>query len=228
MHGTRDPQRIAAGVIVDGGDMNRKRRKTSIGRQFVPRIAEMLESPAFRVLSQGGHRVLARLELEHAHHGGAENGSLPVTFGDFERYGMDHQSVAPAQREVQALGFAEITERGRPSESDFGRHPHHWRLTYLHGAYGEIPTDEWKRHKTLKEARRVAKAARNAKDERAVAKSKEKAAKKTDAGGGKIRTAGLETHPVNANVPGGKSHPTVTGLETHPTIYISDRDEDAA
>jgi hypothetical protein len=41
------------------------------------------------------------------HHGGAENGRLPVTFGDFERYGMDHQSVAPAQREVQALGFAD-------------------------------------------------------------------------------------------------------------------------
>jgi len=201
--------------------MSRKRRKTSIGRQFVPRTVEMLESPAFRVLSQAGHRVLARLEIEHAHHGGADNGRLPVTFGDFERYGMDPHCVAPAQREVQALGFAEITERGRPSESDFGRHPHHWRLTYLHGANGEKPTDEWQRHKTLKESRRVAKAARDAKDEKAVAKSKEKAAKKTtDAGGGKIQKAGCKHHPVTATVPGGKPHPTATGLESHPTLYI--------
>jgi hypothetical protein len=160
--------------------MNRKRRKTTIGGQFVPRTVEMLNSPAFRVLSQGAHRVMARIEIEHADHGGAENGRLPVTFDDFERYGMDPHSVASAQREVQALGFAEITKRGRPSESDFGRHPHEWRLTYLHSEYGD-PTDEWKRHKSLKEARQIAKAARKAKDEKAVAKSKEKAASKAKA-----------------------------------------------
>jgi hypothetical protein len=122
--------------------MNRRRRNKTIDTPFVPHRIEMLESPAYRALSRAGHRVLARLEIEHLSHAGYENGRLPVTFGDFEKYGMDAQSIAPAQREVQALGFAEITQRGRPSKSDFGRHPHCWRLTYLHDAYDQEPTHE--------------------------------------------------------------------------------------
>jgi hypothetical protein len=208
--------------------MNRRRRNKTIDTPFVPHRIEMLESPAYRALSRAGHRVLARLEIEHLHHGGSENGRLPVTFDDFEQYGMDSHSIAPAQREVQALGFAEITERGRPSESDFGRHPHHWRLTYLHGTYGEEPTHEWKRHNTLKDALLFAKIARKAKDEKAVAKSREKAAKKQMPGVVNSSEAGWETHPVKANRPRGETHPTVPGGKPHPTIYISGREDDAA
>jgi hypothetical protein len=74
----------------------------------------MLESPAYRVLSLSGHRVLARLEIELGHHGGADNGRLPVTYADFQRYGIERKSIPPAIREVEALGFARVTERGRP------------------------------------------------------------------------------------------------------------------
>lgn len=81
--------------------MNRRRRNKPIDTPFVPHRIEMLESPAYRALSRGGHRVLARLEIEHLKHGGYENGKLPVTFGDFEKYGMDPHSIAPAQREVR-------------------------------------------------------------------------------------------------------------------------------
>ena len=38
-------------------------------------------------------------------HGGVENGKLPVRFDDFEAYGISEKSVAPAIREVEALGF---------------------------------------------------------------------------------------------------------------------------
>src|ERR1019366_6652689 len=220
MHGTCDPPRIAADITVDGCDMNRRRRNKPIDTPFVPHRIEMLESPACRALSRGGHRVLARLEIEHLKHAGYENGKLPVTFGNFEKYGMDSHSIAPAQREVQALGFAEITERGRPSKSDFARHPNYWRLTYLHGAYGEEPTHEWKRHNTLKDALRVADAARKAKDKKAVAKSKEKAAKKQQMPGVVNSSGpGWNTHPVKGKRPGGETHPTVPRGETHPTIY---------
>ena len=209
--------------------MNRRRRNKTIDTPFVPHRIEMLESPAYRALSRGGHRILARLEIEHLKHAGYENGKLPVTFGNFEKYGMDSHSIAPAQREVQALGFAEITERGRPSKSDFGRHPHYWRLTYLHGAYGEEPTHEWKRHSTLKDALRVADAARKAKDEKAVAKSKEKAAKKQQMPGVVNSSGpGWNTHPVKVKRPRGETHPTVPRGETHPTIYISGSKDDAA
>ena len=204
--------------------MNRKRRKTKIGGQFAARLIEMLESPAYRALSQSAHRILARLEIEHGHHAGSDNGRLPVTFGDFEKYGMDPHSIAPAQREVQALGFAEITERGRPSKSDFGRHPHHWRLTYLQDLYGHPPTHEWRRHKTIEEARRVSNAARKAKDEKAVAKSKEKATKKQTPGVGNSSEPGWDSHPAKAKRPRGESHRTAAVENpTVPSISPEDR-----
>jgi hypothetical protein len=190
-------------------------------------LIEMLESPAYRVLSLSGRRILDRIEIEHAHHGGADNGRLPVRYEDFERYGMDPHSVPPGLREVQALGFVIITERGRPSKSDFGRHPNVFLLTYLPGAHGEEPTNDWRQFKTLEHARAVAQKARGQKDENAVAKSK-KAWKKSDARGGKILVTGSKNHPVTTDLPRSKNQPTVPGLKTHPTIYIPGRDEDAA
>jgi hypothetical protein len=153
----------------------------------------MLESPAYRVLSLSGHRVLARLEIELGHHGGADNGRLPVTYADFQRYGIERKSIPPAIREVQALGFARVTERGRPSKSDFGRRPNFFELTYIHGAYGEEPTDEWRRHKTLPEAIKVAQHARLDKDEKAVGKSKANAVRKSDTREGKNPRTGPES-----------------------------------
>jgi hypothetical protein len=118
----------------------------------------MLASPAYRVLSQSAHRVLARLELELAHHGGSDNGKLPVTFDDFVAYGIDRHSIAPAIREVVALGFVEITERGRAGNAEW-RQPNKFRLTYRF-VRGEDQTDEWRRFKSVEEARAVAQAAR--------------------------------------------------------------------
>ena len=54
--------------------------KHRIGGQFVMRRIDMLRSPAFCVLSLTGRRILDRLEIEHAAHGGRDNGKLPVTF----------------------------------------------------------------------------------------------------------------------------------------------------
>jgi hypothetical protein len=67
--------------------MPRKRKRSqSIGGQFAPRLIEMLESPAYRALSLSARRVLDRIEIELAHHGGRDNGGLPVTYHDFEAY----------------------------------------------------------------------------------------------------------------------------------------------
>jgi hypothetical protein len=56
------------------------RRISRIAGQFAPRTIAMIESPAFRVLSLSAHRILARLEIELAHHGGKDNGALPCTY----------------------------------------------------------------------------------------------------------------------------------------------------
>lgn len=85
------------------------RRKNSIAGQFAARPIAMLESPAYQVLSLAAHRVLSRLEIEHAHHGGKDNGKLPCTFEHFEQYGLHRRSIAPALRELVALGFVEVT-----------------------------------------------------------------------------------------------------------------------
>jgi hypothetical protein len=135
-----------------------------------------------------------------------------VTYDNFEEYGISPKSVAPALREVQALGFVNITTRGRASESDFGRHPNYFGLTYLRGPgpkYAD-PTNEWKQHQTLAEALKVARDARAAKDERAVARS-QAWSKKSCAGGEKIRVTGGKNHPRSTGSPEGKIDPTVPG-----------------
>src|SRR5690348_385262 len=87
--------------------------------QVAARPIEMLRSPAMLVLSRSGHRLLNRLEIEFADHAGTENGRLPVTYADLERYGIDRHAIAPAIRECVALGFVEITVQGRAGNAEF-------------------------------------------------------------------------------------------------------------
>ena len=65
----------------------------------------MLRCPAYSVLSLSGRRVLDRIEIEMADHGGTDNGKLPVTYDDFERYGIHRHCIGPAIREVVALAL---------------------------------------------------------------------------------------------------------------------------
>ena len=150
--------------------VNKKGRSTSqfktnkrmkIGAIFVPHTVEMLESPAWCVLSVSARRVLDRIELEHMYHGNAENGQLPVTFENFEEYGLDRKSIGPAIRELEALGFIEITQHGRSGNAEF-RRPNKFRLTYVHKYQtGENATNEWRKIETMEEAEIKA---RNARD----------------------------------------------------------------
>jgi hypothetical protein len=137
-------------------------RGKTIGGQFDARLVEMLESPAYCELSLSAHRVLSRLAIELGHHGGCDNGRLPVTYGQFQEYGIDRGAIAPAIRELEALGFIEVTEHGRASAGEF-RSPNYYRLTYPVVRKGNPPTNEWRQVKTTEDARRIARAARRAK-----------------------------------------------------------------
>jgi hypothetical protein len=55
------------------------KRRTKILGQFAPRTIDMLRSSAWSVLSLSGRRVIDRLEIELADHGGTDNGKLPCT-----------------------------------------------------------------------------------------------------------------------------------------------------
>jgi hypothetical protein len=120
----------------------------------------MLEAPAFMVLSGAAQRVLFRLEIELLHHGGNDNGKLVVTFDQFEKYGVRRKSIAAALRELEALGFIQIVERGCAGNAGYGK-PNVFRLTYRpsDGA-PEDGSHEWRRVKTMEDALRIQRAAR--------------------------------------------------------------------
>jgi hypothetical protein len=148
------------GVDATGRATTRRRRlrHNKIAGQFAPRLIEMLESPAYRVLSVSAHRVLSRIEIEHGHHGGLENGRLPVTVQNFEEYGMDRHAIAPAIRECVALGFVEVTVQGRGGNAEF-RQPNQFRLTYVFTA-DAAATNDWRQIETMEGAQALAIAAR--------------------------------------------------------------------
>lgn len=132
-------------------------RRTTIGGQFAPHTIEMLRSPAWRALSLSARRILDRLEIELADHGGTDNGKLPCTFDDFEQYGIHRHAIGPAIREAVALGFVEITEAGRAGNAEW-RKPNQFRLTYRNSKYA--PTDEWRKI-TEEDAELIARSARS-------------------------------------------------------------------
>jgi hypothetical protein len=134
------------------------RRRNRIAGQFAPRTIAMLESPAYRALSLSAHRVLSRIEIERAHHAGHDNGKLPVTYEHLEEYGVHRNAIPPALRELEALGFIEVTERGRAGNAEW-RRPNLYRLTYYH-VDRAAPTNDWERIQTQEEADMIARAAR--------------------------------------------------------------------
>jgi hypothetical protein len=135
-----------------------ERRARKITYQFVARPIEMMESPAYRVLSLSARRVLDRIEIALAHHAGRDNGRLAVTYEHFVEYGIDRHAVRPALNELEALGIAVITEPGCAGNAEH-RAPNLLRLTYRH-AGREQPTNEWRRIRTQQEAEMIARTAR--------------------------------------------------------------------
>ena len=185
-------------------------RRNKIAGQFSARTIEMLESPAFQVLSLSAHRVLNRLEIEHAHHGGNDNGKLPVTFNQFGECGIDRHAIAPAIREVCALGFAEITEHGQAGNREF-RRPNLFRLTYRDCGRA-APTNEWRNIKTMEQAEYIACAARKLTEPART--------KKQNSSGGKNHFSVGKTHTETTQAPVGETHTTGQGGKT-PTTSIS-------
>jgi hypothetical protein len=145
------------------------KRRNRINGQFRAHMIEMVESPAWKAISLAGRRVIDRIEIELAHHGGNDNGRLPVTKLDFAEYGIYPNGIASAVREAEALGFIRVTERGRGGNAEH-RQPNLFFLTFAHARNSRAlpPTHDWRKIKTIEEAEAIAKTARENKDLRAV------------------------------------------------------------
>jgi hypothetical protein len=181
----------------------------------------MLESPAYRALSCSGHMVISRIEIELGHHGGNDNGRLPVTTDDFVEYGMHRTSVAPAIREAEALGFIRVTVHGRGGNAEH-RVSNLFMLTFAFGRDARVtPTHDWRRIKTLEDAKQIARVARAAKSPHAVAHGKRSWLKRKQ-----NQKTGTENSPISirkncietANAPVRKSR--TTGLDEK-TVRLS-------
>jgi hypothetical protein len=121
-----------------------QRRRSEIKEQFTPLLTELLESVPWRVLSWSAYRVMFRLFIELRHHGGFQAKGLPVTYEDFVRYGIRRHSIAPAIREVVALGLVRIVQQGHAG-TDY-RRPTVFQLICVHSLDCE-PTHSWRKFK---------------------------------------------------------------------------------
>lgn len=154
-----------------------RRRKTSILGQFSAIPRAMLECPARRALSLAARRALDRIEIELMQHGGSDNGRLPVTHRQFEDWGVCRHTVASAIRELQALGFIEVTFRGYGGSAEM-RAPSLYRLTFRPAWNANRQdgdgTHEYLKIETVEQAEAIAKAARKDADARNVERGKKK------------------------------------------------------
>ena len=152
-------------------------KRNPISEAWAARPIEMLEIPAYRVLSLSAHRALSRIEVEFAHHGGQDNGKLPVTYDDFERYGVRRRSIGPALLELEVLGFIVITEHGKMAKAAEYRRSNKFLLASRPKQKGIEVADRWRQFKTTKGAEAAVKAARQTADKaRRPERQKEKAA----------------------------------------------------
>ena len=131
----------------------RRLQRNTLTAAWVAHSRDLRESVAWACLPDNARRVLDRLELEHMRHGGAENGSLPCTYADFEKAGIRRASVALAIRQCVALGFVEVTTPGYRAAGGF-KQPSLYRLTHVMGCgKSPDPTHNWQRIKTFEDAR---------------------------------------------------------------------------
>ena len=163
---TFDRADIEEGAVIPGTTHDIKGRSTRIpldkkhrrgnrpppGQPWVWITQEMLESPAWRFLTENGRQFVFRIILEHMHHGGTENGNLPVTYNNFEEFGIRRKSIFLACNLALALGWIERTEIGGRSWADI-RKPSKYSLTWLPLRDGTPATNRWQRLATEGQAR---------------------------------------------------------------------------
>jgi hypothetical protein len=141
---------------------------------FVMLHRAVLNSFAWRALSESARKVIYRVILEWMAHAGKLSTDIPVTKENFIEYGLHHNAIAPAQREACALGLLLLSTRGRAGNAEF-RAPHKWALLFLKDERGKYLGTDWQRFESLDEAKAAANKARALKDTNAVAMGKRRA-----------------------------------------------------
>ncbi len=146
------------------GEVETPQRRRRISEQFSPRPVAMQKSAPYKVLNGSELKMLDRIEIELANHGGNDNGQLPVTSRQFEEYGIRRALLAASRRALVALGFITFAP-GLVAATADKRRPSLFGLTYRHMGADKEPAHSWRKVDDLDEAVRVANAARDTLDE---------------------------------------------------------------
>jgi hypothetical protein len=203
--------------------------RNAVAPYFASRPVELTASLAMRALTQSAHRALLRIEIELRQHAGRCNGKLIVTKQQFVEFGLHPRMVAPALRELEALGIIRI-EHGRGGNAEH-RQPNRFLLNYLCGAVDadEQITNAWRLFKTKDEAVEVRRTARKAKDPQKVAYGRRTAGKRNNFRGHKVcPKPGSQSAPEIQKFSGAQSVPTGPGAQSVPTVDISGGGGDVA
>jgi hypothetical protein len=180
----------------------RRRQRRMLTRSWTPLPTDMLESPAWRVLPLSSLRIISRICIELRRHGGRAERGVPVTFDDFEEYGIHRHAIASAIRVAVALGFIEIVEQGRAGNAEF-RRATRYRPTFS-PMVDWSPTFAYRRTDTIEEAERIKKDAMRSRRRR---QNQIPVAENTLCVGGENRT-----------LPSTETAPTRVGAENYTTI----------
>ncbi|MCJ2106991.1 hypothetical protein MKK70_16725 [Methylobacterium sp. E-041] len=154
---------------------HRKRNQAPGGEPFIWLTKEMIESPTWRVMSGNARLVVDRIAIEHMSHAGTLNGALPVTFDNFEQFGIRRGSIVSAINEAVAMGFVDLVEKGTRGYGDLPGKPNLFRLSWLPTATGEPANARWRRFQTLASAERAAKQVRQSAAARRAPRKKQEA-----------------------------------------------------
>jgi hypothetical protein len=147
-------------------------------------------------LSLSAHRALVRIEIELAHHGGNDNGKLPVTFDDFVQYGVRRHSIGSSLDELETLGFIKITQHGKMAKGAEYRRPNLFLLATRPELEGVGPERcRCRRFQTLEEAERALELVR-ARRQNLKAASAQTAPKPSAETAPKAKSASAETAPL--------------------------------
>lgn len=103
---------------------------------------QRLESLAWRAMPLCARQVVDRIQIELLNHGGRDNGRLPVTYDDFEKYGVRKGSIRRAVDIAIALGFVDRTERGVRAHGA-ARRPAKYGLTWIPRVDGTFASNRW-------------------------------------------------------------------------------------
>lgn len=129
-----------------------KGRKTNSprdGEGFIYHTLDLMASPAWRGRSIACARLIDFLELEHARHGGKENGRRLAPYTQLVEFGIGRRFIADAIREAEQRGLIRVECGGKKGTAITGVNrftlTYYWTKHLKNGLWDwKEKTDDWR------------------------------------------------------------------------------------